>query len=144
MFLLSLLIFVIRSHRNLLQYDPRFQYHSELSNLTIVLSDSYKTRNDILHTLQTSVHNWLGLALTRAPLDLQSILQVRISSDRDYQCTHLKFQRYLVASASFTTPQSAELGASVALQFASAISPSERKIGQLPYISFRVTILRNL
>lgn len=111
------------------QYDPVYNFHSEQCGIDIEMSDSYKTRNDILSLLHSHANNWLGLALARAPIVLQATLQVN---------TFLVFvlfvplrasQDYLVANQNPST-QSVELGASIALQFASSIGPAERKIGK--------------
>lgn len=96
--------------------------------IDLVLSDSYQTRNDILHDLHIHANTWLGLALARAPLEIQSTLQVHIHSEENISfLTAFDIQKYLTTVPSI--PQSAELGASLALQVASSISPAERKIG---------------
>ncbi|KAL5511303.1 STT4 [Sanghuangporus vaninii] len=96
------------------EYDPVFYFRSEQYGIDLEMSDSYKTRNDILASLHSHSNNWLGLALARAPIELQSTLQ-----------------KYLVTGRLSTSIQSTELGASVALQFAAAIGPSERKLASI-------------
>lgn len=61
------------------QYNPVYEYHSERSGITLQLTDSYKVRNEILAQLQRHANSWFELALGRAPVELQSTLQVRSS-----------------------------------------------------------------
>ena len=63
-------------HLDLLQYNPIYEFHSESADITLQLTDDYKVRNDILKQLQRNANNWLQLALDRAPVELQSTLQV--------------------------------------------------------------------
>ncbi|THH11990.1 hypothetical protein EW145_g299 [Phellinidium pouzarii] len=93
------------------EYDPTCQFHSELSDVDLELSDSYTTRNEILSRLHSNANTWFGLALARAPIELQATLQT-----------------YLVANQTNASNYPIELGASVALQFASSIGPAERKL----------------
>ncbi|KAH8117021.1 hypothetical protein DFH11DRAFT_1687803 [Phellopilus nigrolimitatus] len=95
------------------EYDPVYDFHSDLCNISLELSDSYKTRNDVLNLLHTNANIWFGNVLARAPIELQATLQ-----------------NYLASNQTDTSINSVELGASVALQFASAIGPSERKLGE--------------
>jgi len=46
--------------------------------MTLQLTDDYKVRNDILGQLQRHANTWFELALSRAPIELQSTLQVRV------------------------------------------------------------------
>ncbi|KAI5120463.1 hypothetical protein M0805_006483 [Coniferiporia weirii] len=96
------------------EFDPVYRFRSELSGIELELSDSYRTRNDILLSLHTNADTWFSLALARAPIELQATLQ-----------------NYLVANQANAPINSVELGASVALQFASAIGPAERKIAPI-------------
>ena len=59
-----------------IKYDPVFNFHSEQCKIDLEMTDSYKARNDILSALHTHANNWLGLALARAPIELQATLQV--------------------------------------------------------------------
>jgi hypothetical protein len=43
------------------------------------LTDSYQVRNEILGQLKRNANTWFELALGRAPMELQSTLQVDIS-----------------------------------------------------------------
>jgi phosphatidylinositol 4-kinase len=58
-----------------LQYNPVYEFHSESAGITLQLTDDYKVRNDILGQLQRHANTWLELALSRAPIELQSTLQ---------------------------------------------------------------------
>ena len=55
------------------------------------MSDSYKIRNDILASLHNYANNWLGLALARAPMELQGSLQVPGS----FAGGHLRLTRFI-------------------------------------------------
>lgn len=60
----------------LLQYNPVYEFYSERADVTLQLTDSYIVRKDILGQLQRNTNNWFKLALARAPIELQSTLQV--------------------------------------------------------------------
>lgn len=100
------------------EYSPRYEFYSERTGITLQLTDDYKVRNDILSQLRKSAHNWFELALGRAPVELQSILQ-----------------KYLAATHSLTGADTAELGASVAEQFAKAYGPVHRQLTALCSLS---------
>jgi phosphatidylinositol 4-kinase len=59
-----------------MQYNPIYEFHSERTGITLQLTDSYKVRNEILGQLQRNANSWFQLALARAPIELQSTLQV--------------------------------------------------------------------
>lgn len=61
---------------HLTQYNPVYEFHSERAEVTLELSDDYKVREEILNTLYRSAELWFELALSRAPVELQSTLQV--------------------------------------------------------------------
>ena len=58
------------------QFDPVYEFHSEVSDITLYLTDSYKIRNELLARLHTDANTWFGLALARAPVEFQATLQV--------------------------------------------------------------------
>ena len=58
------------------QFNPVYEFHSERTGITLQLTDSYKVRNEILGQLHRNANNWFQLALARAPIELQSTLQV--------------------------------------------------------------------
>ncbi len=58
------------------KFDPTFEFHSDLAEITLHLSDSYKTRNEMLNQLQLNTNTWFGLALARSPIEFQATLQV--------------------------------------------------------------------
>ncbi|KAL4067760.1 hypothetical protein J3A83DRAFT_4359655 [Scleroderma citrinum] len=93
--------------------NPVHEFHSERADITLQLTDDYKVRNDILVQLQNNATNWFELALSRAPIELQSTLQ-----------------KYLAATQSLTGADTAELGASVAEQFAKAFGPVHRQLSK--------------
>ncbi|KZO97923.1 atypical/PIKK/PI4K protein kinase [Calocera viscosa TUFC12733] len=96
------------------EYSPSYDFHSEKCGFSLELTDSYATRNEILALVQKNASHWLSLANARAPIELQVTLQ-----------------QYLADHHAVVLPNNVELGASLALQFASAISPSERKIAPI-------------
>ncbi|KAI6045569.1 hypothetical protein EDC04DRAFT_2888588 [Pisolithus marmoratus] len=100
------------------EYSPKHEFYSERTGITLQLTDDYKVRNDILNQLQINASNWFELALGRAPIELQSILQ-----------------KYLAATHSLTGTDTAELGASVAEQFAKAFGPVHRQLTALHSLS---------
>lgn len=60
------------------QYNPVYEFHSDRSGITLQLTDSYLVRNEILGQLKRNANTWFELALGRAPMELQSTLQVDI------------------------------------------------------------------
>ncbi|KAI6131993.1 hypothetical protein EDD16DRAFT_1821529 [Pisolithus croceorrhizus] len=100
------------------EYTPRYEFYSERTGITLQLTDDYKVRNDILSQLRKSADNWFKLALGRAPVELQTILQ-----------------KYLAATHSLTGADTAELGASVAEQFAKDFGPVHRQLTALCSLS---------
>jgi len=60
------------------QYNPVYEFHSDRSGVTLQLTDSYQVRNEILGQLKRNANTWFELALGRAPMELQSTLQVDI------------------------------------------------------------------
>ncbi|KIJ69126.1 hypothetical protein HYDPIDRAFT_23983 [Hydnomerulius pinastri MD-312] len=96
------------------EYNPIYEFHSERTDITLQLTDDYKVRNEILGQLQRNANSWFELALSRAPIELQSTLQ-----------------KYLAATQSLTGSDTAELGASVAEQFAKAFGPVHRQLTSL-------------
>ncbi|KZS95958.1 atypical/PIKK/PI4K protein kinase [Sistotremastrum niveocremeum HHB9708] len=97
------------------EYNPAWEFKSDMVNISISLPDSYRVRNSILSRLYHDAHAWFDMALSRAPIEFQSTLRKYLSNHR----TH-------------TLPESVELGASVALQFTRALAPGERKIAPVP------------
>lgn len=59
-----------------LQYNPTHEFHSDRTGITLQLTDSYQVRDEIYGQLKRSANNWFELALGRAPMELQSTLQV--------------------------------------------------------------------
>ncbi|KAJ8594622.1 hypothetical protein M405DRAFT_469254 [Rhizopogon salebrosus TDB-379] len=100
------------------EYNPVYEFHSESAGITLQLTDDYKVRNDILGQLQRHANTWLELALSRAPIELQSTLQ-----------------KYLAAAQPSTCTDNAELGASVAENFAKAFGPVHRQLSSLCHLS---------
>ncbi|ETW86100.1 hypothetical protein HETIRDRAFT_60199 [Heterobasidion irregulare TC 32-1] len=100
------------------EYNPVYEFHSERAEVTLELSDDYKVREEILNTLYRSAELWFELALSRAPVELQSTLQ-----------------KYLAVNQSLSPVDTVDLGASVAERFGKAIGPVERKLSSLASLS---------
>ncbi|KAG2366053.1 hypothetical protein BDR07DRAFT_1328601 [Suillus spraguei] len=100
------------------EYNPVYEFHSEITGITLQLMDDYKIRNDILGQLQRNANTWFELALSRAPIELQSTLQ-----------------KYLAATQPLIGADTAELGASVAETFAKAFGPVHRQLSSLCSLS---------
>ncbi|KAF9246393.1 hypothetical protein BU15DRAFT_85159 [Melanogaster broomeanus] len=54
------------------EYNSIYEFHSERTGINLQLTDDYKVRNEILGQLQRNANNWFELALSRAPIELQS------------------------------------------------------------------------
>ncbi|KAG9126585.1 phosphatidylinositol-4- kinase [Ceratobasidium sp. 392] len=108
------------------EYTPQHDYRSSRADIKLELSDSYASRNEVLSQLYKHTNKWLEIATARAPVEIQATLQ-----------------NYLADTKIVSPADSAELGASVALQFAKTLSPFEKK--QVPgaqvYISDRARVL---
>lgn len=89
------------------EFSPIYHFHSERANLAFELSDSYVQREEILTNFLQRTRNYLTMTLSRAPVELQSILQ-----------------RYLGTFDDDVLPGASELGKSVAVDFARALPPS--------------------
>ncbi|KAH9945818.1 atypical/PIKK/PI4K protein kinase [Epithele typhae] len=98
--------------------NPTYVYRSDRADLELQLSDNYEARNQMLSQLQRDSANWFELALSRAPMELHSTLQ-----------------KYLTTIEAASLSDSSELGASVAVQWAKAIGPIDRKLSSLASMS---------
>jgi hypothetical protein len=98
--------------------------------MTLQLTDDYKVRNDILGQLQRHANTWFELALSRAPIELQSTLQVRVIIAICIPSYPIFFsvQKYLAAAQPVACAGNAELGASIAEKFAKAFGPVHRQL----------------
>ncbi|KAG7092795.1 hypothetical protein E1B28_009114 [Marasmius oreades] len=102
------------------EFNPIYEYESDrMDNIAFQLTDNYEVRNDILAQLQRNANTWFELALSRAPVELQSTLQ-----------------KYLAVGQTTTGPSDAtELGASIAEQFAKSVGPVSRQLMALSNLS---------
>jgi hypothetical protein len=71
------------------QYNPVYEFHSDRVDITLQLPDDYKIRDEILLNLQRNSAKWFELALSRAPMELQSTLQVTAAVTLPYAVTKL-------------------------------------------------------
>ncbi|CAE6400878.1 unnamed protein product, partial [Rhizoctonia solani] len=108
------------------EFTPQHDYHSQRADITLELSDSYASRNEILSQLYKHVNKWLESATARAPIEIQATLQ-----------------NYLADTKIVSADGSAELGATIALQFAKTVPPSDKKQGldSQPYTLDRARVL---
>ena len=51
-------------------------FASERTNVKLEITDSYTVRNDMAATLHKNAESWLHLAVSRAPFEVQAIMQV--------------------------------------------------------------------
>ena len=58
------------------KYSPVYEYKSDKMDLKLQLTDNYAVRNEITSHLYELANQWLRLAISRAPLETQSTLQV--------------------------------------------------------------------
>jgi hypothetical protein len=66
------------------KYNPVYELHSDRVDITLQLPDDYKIRDEILLNLQRNSAKWFELALSRAPVELQSTLQVTAPITQPY------------------------------------------------------------
>ncbi|KAG8734179.1 phosphatidylinositol-4- kinase, partial [Ceratobasidium sp. 423] len=108
------------------EFTPQHDYRSQRAEITLELSDSYASRNEILSQLYKHSNKWLEAATARAPIEIQATLQ-----------------NYLADTKVVSADGLAELGATVALQFAKTVPPSDKKQGldSLPYTLDRARVM---
>lgn len=58
------------------QYSPSHEFKSDKLDLTLYLTDDYAVRNEITTNLYNVARGWLTVAIGRAPIEVQSTLQV--------------------------------------------------------------------
>lgn len=109
------------------EYSPSYHYKSAKLDIAIEVSDDYAARNLTVDTLYRHARKWLDSALSRAPIEMQSILQ-----------------RYLRESGNVLLLDSVELGAGLAMQYAKAISRMDRQETLMPNIAGWPTDSANL
>ncbi|KAG8880085.1 phosphatidylinositol-4- kinase [Tulasnella sp. 332] len=112
------------------EYTPQSVFTSEKTGVRLELTDNYGVRNDISATLHKNVDNWLHLAVSRAPFEVQAILQVSWSTFSDEYAwtilTRWSRKSYVTQYDSIVLPGAVELGASIALNYAISLGPFER------------------
>ncbi|CAE6494869.1 unnamed protein product [Rhizoctonia solani] len=108
------------------EFSPQHDYRSQRADITLQLSDSYASRNEILSQLYKHTNKWLEAATARAPIEIQATLQ-----------------NYLADTRVVSADGSAELGATMALQFAKTVPPSDKKQGldSQPYTLDRARVM---
>ncbi|WVR07656.1 hypothetical protein IAU60_004698 [Kwoniella sp. DSM 27419] len=99
------------------EYSPIHEFSSDKMDLTLVLTDDYAVRNEIATNLHTVSRNWLTLAISRAPIEVQSTLQSYLNESKDVLLI-----------------DSVEMGAGLALHYSKAISRLDRQETIMPNI----------
>ncbi|ODN73286.1 hypothetical protein L202_07835 [Cryptococcus amylolentus CBS 6039] len=99
------------------EYSPVYELSSDKMDITLHLTDDYAVRNKIVTDLHAVARKWLTLAISRAPIEIQSILQ-----------------NYLTESRDVLLIDSVEMGAGLALHFSKAISNLDRQESTMPSI----------
>lgn len=99
------------------EYSPIHEFKSDKMDLTLILTDDYSVRNEISTQLYNVAQRWLTLAISRAPLEVQSTLQSYLNESRDVLLI-----------------DSVEMGAGVALHYSKAISRLDRQETIMPTI----------
>ncbi|RXK35906.1 phosphatidylinositol 4-kinase [Tremella mesenterica] len=99
------------------EYSPVYEFHSDKLDLTLQLTEDYSVRNEIVTQLHTVAKSWLTLAISRAPIEVQSTLQSYLSESRDVLLI-----------------DSVEMGAGLALHFSKVISKLDRQEMLMPNI----------
>ncbi|KAL1412783.1 Phosphatidylinositol 4-kinase stt4 [Vanrija albida] len=99
------------------EYSPTHHFKSDKIKLTLELTDDYAARNEITTSLHSVSHRWFTMAISRAPIEVQSTLQSYLKESRDVLLL-----------------DSVELGAGVALHFAKAVSRLDRQESIMPQI----------
>jgi phosphatidylinositol 4-kinase len=109
------------------QYNSVYEFHSDRTGITLQITDSYHVRNEMLGQMKRNANTWFELALGRAPMELQSTLQV-CCMHVGLRYTQPTWQKYLSVNQSLSGINSAELGASLAEQYGKAIGPVHREL----------------
>ncbi|KAK0552405.1 phosphatidylinositol-4- kinase [Tilletia horrida] len=97
------------------EYAPKYRFESRRANISFDLSDNYLERDEILTDFLKRTKAYLNTLMGRAPVELRGILQL-----------------YLGTFDESTPPGNAELGKSVALDFARLTPASARQETFLP------------
>nr|XP_018260847.1 phosphatidylinositol 4-kinase [Kwoniella dejecticola CBS 10117]OBR83005.1 phosphatidylinositol 4-kinase [Kwoniella dejecticola CBS 10117] len=99
------------------EYSPVYNFKSDKMDLTLHLTDDYAVRNEITSQLHSVTKHWLTLAISRAPIEVQSTLQTYLNESRDVLLI-----------------DSVEMGAGLALHFSKSISRLDRQETIMPNI----------
>jgi hypothetical protein len=104
--------------------------------LCLEITDDYSARNEMVKRLYDHACRWLDLAIGRAPIEMQTILQVSWHSvtSKIRECepslNTSTLQKYLRESRDTLLLDNVEMGAGVALRYAKAISRLDRQEGR--------------
>ncbi|KAK6909388.1 hypothetical protein I203_103405 [Kwoniella mangroviensis CBS 8507] len=99
------------------EYSPVYNFTSDKMDLTLHLTDDYAVRNEITSQLHSVTKHWLTVAISRAPIEVQSTLQSYLNESRDVLLI-----------------DSVEMGAGLALHFSKTISRLDRQETIMPNI----------
>lgn len=111
--LLSLLFdSVIDADEN--QYEPTIRYRAKRTGILLLLSDSYKWRNDTFKRFNEKCRHWVKLVLIKSNVDVKSLIQLYISD-----------------SDKFQSPGEVQYGVSFALEMSGTILPTDRELSNI-------------
>ncbi|WVO18533.1 hypothetical protein L204_106252 [Cryptococcus depauperatus] len=99
------------------EYSPVYQFSSNRMGFTLHLTDDYSVRHQITSQLHSVARSWLTLAISRAPIEVQSMLE-----------------GYLMEARDVLLIDNVEMGAGLALHFSKAISNLDRQESMMPNI----------
>ncbi|KAJ9109753.1 hypothetical protein QFC19_001983 [Naganishia cerealis] len=109
------------------EYSPSYKYRSDKLDLSIHVTDDFGVRNTITRQMYELACKWLELAIGKAPIEMQSILQ-----------------RYLRESRDTLLLDHVEMGAGLAMEYSKAIPRSDRQENLMPRIGGWVSDSANL
>ncbi|KAG8904073.1 phosphatidylinositol-4- kinase [Tulasnella sp. 403] len=100
------------------EYTPQIEFYLDRTGTRLELTDNYVVRNEMLGLLHKNAESWLQLSVLRAPIEVQAILQ-----------------SYIAQHENVVLLDSVELGPSLALKYAIAPGPFDRKAAPTSGIS---------
>ncbi|KAK4703422.1 phosphatidylinositol 4-kinase A, partial [Phenoliferia sp. Uapishka_3] len=121
------------------EYTPVYSFHSIRGGFSLTLPDDYQVRSTVLSELHQCAKVWLKSGISRAPFEMQGLLQVWTASNSEV-LTKLKicpvFQDYIDGSSAQNDTHAAsladdEMGKSVAIDMIRTL-PAHDKSASLP------------
>jgi phosphatidylinositol 4-kinase len=113
-----------------------YRFESKRADLSIELPDDYSVREHILAELHKYVRAWLSSTISRAPVEMQGLLQVKTDFPPFFiGASFLRFesQSYIDIATEDQDKVESEMGKSVAVGLARALPGNARERGSLGY-----------